>query len=492
MASLVLTDSSQLTALKSYQTKLSVSCQSAPKKPWGYCRCSRFVATLALPPEQSVSEWDSSLNLPFEGKPDKTRLTPFSTFPIGRTNNPLFCLFHSTVYVLKAIRDEFPTVLSAHENSVLYWLAWRPLSLTFSRANGKLPFLPLDKARQQWTVFSAAVPLSEASRRVATQTGCNVAKKLLDQHLYSQVFLHSSVWWPLIQERLSKKSSGSVGVGRGRSSVPLGETDSASGWQRQPTNRNCETSVLVSPAPTKRDTVVDRLTSRRNGERFPGYSRGRKSADCRHRNEYTPSSSTQPPSPNFQLYSPPLKISEFFDRDSGVDAGPELDRTANKHWIGRRTGTGFDRKYIVTRYTRGGLERRWLVDRRLATTRYWPRKETGFSRKHCRRKWDRRHQFVHHHHPELVMLDMAPGTSTMLRARRKDINVKPNRRLDRKSSRGMLYENEELRLRTININAEVEKAKLSMWVCANSFDSDFVSNQSANLPLEDLQELEMT
>ncbi|XP_044736053.1 uncharacterized protein LOC123298184 [Chrysoperla carnea] len=49
--------------------------------------------------------------------------------------------------------------------------------------------------------------------------------------------------------------------------------------------------------------------------------------------------------------------------------------------------------------------------------------------------------------------------STMLRTRRKDINIKPNRRLDRKSSRGMIYENEELRLRTININAEVEKGQ---------------------------------
>lgn len=29
--------------------------------------------------------------------------------------------------------------------------------------------------------------------------------------------------------------------------------------------------------------------------------------------------------------------------------------------------------------------------------------------------------------------------------------------MDRKSSRGMIYENEELRLRTININAEVER-----------------------------------
>lgn len=59
---------------------------------------------------------------------------------------------------------------------------------------------------------------------------------------------------------------------------------------------------------------------------------------------------------------------------------------------------------------------------------------------------------------------MTPGTSTMLRARRRDVNVKPNRRLDRKSSRGMLYENEELRLRTININAEVERGNYAVQV----------------------------
>ncbi|XP_044261609.1 uncharacterized protein LOC123009394 isoform X2 [Tribolium madens] len=47
----------------------------------------------------------------------------------------------------------------------------------------------------------------------------------------------------------------------------------------------------------------------------------------------------------------------------------------------------------------------------------------------------------------------------MLRTRRRDNNVKPNRRLDRKSSRGMIYENEELRLRTININAEIERGQ---------------------------------
>ncbi|XP_070493289.1 MATH and LRR domain-containing protein PFE0570w [Chironomus tepperi] len=49
--------------------------------------------------------------------------------------------------------------------------------------------------------------------------------------------------------------------------------------------------------------------------------------------------------------------------------------------------------------------------------------------------------------------------NNMLREKRKHANYKPNRRLDAKSSRGMIYENEELRIRTININAEVEKGQ---------------------------------
>lgn len=36
-------------------------------------------------------------------------------------------------------------------------------------------------------------------------------------------------------------------------------------------------------------------------------------------------------------------------------------------------------------------------------------------------------------------------------------------RLDAKSSRGMIYENEELRIRTININAEVERGTISLY-----------------------------
>ncbi|KAF0771736.1 Uncharacterized protein FWK35_00006375 [Aphis craccivora] len=61
---------------------------------------------------------------------------------------------------------------------------------------------------------------------------------------------------------------------------------------------------------------------------------------------------------------------------------------------------------------------------------------------------------------------MAPpaGTSSMLRSRRRDATLKPNRTLDRSASRGMLYENEELRLRTININAEVEKGIVILYL----------------------------
>ncbi|XP_014209702.1 uncharacterized protein LOC106640250 [Copidosoma floridanum] len=56
-------------------------------------------------------------------------------------------------------------------------------------------------------------------------------------------------------------------------------------------------------------------------------------------------------------------------------------------------------------------------------------------------------------------MGLAGGGIGMLRARRRDISIKPNRKLDRKSSRGMIYENEELRLRTIHINAEVEQGQ---------------------------------
>ncbi|XP_046400017.1 C-Jun-amino-terminal kinase-interacting protein 2-like [Ischnura elegans] len=50
----------------------------------------------------------------------------------------------------------------------------------------------------------------------------------------------------------------------------------------------------------------------------------------------------------------------------------------------------------------------------------------------------------------------------MLRSRKKDANLKPNRKLDKRSSRGMLFENEELRMRTIEINAEVERGQCDL------------------------------
>ncbi|XP_053957230.1 uncharacterized protein LOC128862553 isoform X1 [Anastrepha ludens] len=51
-------------------------------------------------------------------------------------------------------------------------------------------------------------------------------------------------------------------------------------------------------------------------------------------------------------------------------------------------------------------------------------------------------------------------SKTSLKAKRRRLaHYKLSSRLDRKSSRGMIYENEELRLRTININAEVERGQ---------------------------------
>nr|CAD7204367.1 unnamed protein product [Timema douglasi] len=46
-----------------------------------------------------------------------------------------------------------------YENSPSYWLVWWPLTITFSRTNGKFPFLSLDKVRQQRRIrFSGDPP----------------------------------------------------------------------------------------------------------------------------------------------------------------------------------------------------------------------------------------------------------------------------------------------------------------------------------------------
>ncbi|KAF6202425.1 hypothetical protein GE061_004824 [Apolygus lucorum] len=52
---------------------------------------------------------------------------------------------------------------------------------------------------------------------------------------------------------------------------------------------------------------------------------------------------------------------------------------------------------------------------------------------------------------------MPSGSGAVLRARRSGVSVKPNRVLDKGSSRGMIYENEELRMRNINYNEELDK-----------------------------------
>nr|CAD7201039.1 unnamed protein product [Timema douglasi] len=84
----------------------------------------------------------------------KSALVSFLRTCTGRATHPFYCLDRSTIHVLQAVCDKFPTVLSVYDNSSFYWLTWWPLSLTFSHANGKLPFLPLDKAREEWRVAS--------------------------------------------------------------------------------------------------------------------------------------------------------------------------------------------------------------------------------------------------------------------------------------------------------------------------------------------------
>nr|CAD7586032.1 unnamed protein product [Timema genevievae] len=59
--------------------------------------------------------------------------------------------FSCLVTIFQIHKDAPP---KAHENSSFSWLAWRPLSLTFSLANENAHFLPLDKTRQQRRVFN--------------------------------------------------------------------------------------------------------------------------------------------------------------------------------------------------------------------------------------------------------------------------------------------------------------------------------------------------
>ena len=56
-------------------------------------------------------------------------------------------------------------------------------------------------------------------------------------------------------------------------------------------------------------------------------------------------------------------------------------------------------------------------------------------------------------------------------------------RLDAKSSRGMIYENEELRIRTININAEVEKGTILLYYLQEEINNIFFLFCLVDIPL---------
>nr|CAD7406512.1 unnamed protein product [Timema poppensis] len=86
------------------------------------------------------------LNFCRTARADESALVSFLRTCTGRSNHPPYCLASTIVHVLSAVCDAFPTVAGAKKNSSTYWLAWRPLSLTFSCTNGKFPFLTLDKA----------------------------------------------------------------------------------------------------------------------------------------------------------------------------------------------------------------------------------------------------------------------------------------------------------------------------------------------------------
>nr|CAD7447150.1 unnamed protein product [Timema bartmani] len=53
----------------------------------------------------------------------RSALVSFLRTCTGHATHPLYCLDRSTVHVLEAVLDEFTSILSAKENSCLYWLA---------------------------------------------------------------------------------------------------------------------------------------------------------------------------------------------------------------------------------------------------------------------------------------------------------------------------------------------------------------------------------
>ncbi|XP_076069404.1 uncharacterized protein LOC143041428 [Oratosquilla oratoria] len=91
-----------------------------------------------------------------------------------------------------------------------------------------------------------------------------------------------------------------------------------------------------------------------------------------------------------------------------------------------------------------------------------------------------------------------------MRSRKKEGCLKPSRKLDKRSSRGVMFENEGLRMRTIEINAEVERGqsdirklrrenevlKQQVWTLRDEYDKleNFVKNMDGTTEDEDDEE----
>ncbi|KAK8739607.1 hypothetical protein OTU49_003423 [Cherax quadricarinatus] len=89
----------------------------------------------------------------------------------------------------------------------------------------------------------------------------------------------------------------------------------------------------------------------------------------------------------------------------------------------------------------------------------------------------------------------------MMRSKKKEGALKPSRKLDKRSSRGVMFENEELRMRTIEINAEVDRGqsdlrklkkenetlKQQVWTLRDEYDKleNFVKNMDGDSDEDD-------
>nr|CAD7570329.1 unnamed protein product [Timema californicum] len=134
---------------------LSRSLRSTARKPIALNRYPEINSQNCQQDEGSICVLELTTDTFFSTVLDKDKAAPPTLYTAWTATQSI--LFEPSVTIS-------PTVLGAHENSSFYWHSWQPLSLMFYRTNGKLPFFSLDKASQQWRVFSTVVPWSEASR----------------------------------------------------------------------------------------------------------------------------------------------------------------------------------------------------------------------------------------------------------------------------------------------------------------------------------------